>query len=61
LLEQHKLGKYRARCVEEQVDREALGYFADDSDDALQVELGVEVQDIPTFREAVRLAAAATN
>ena len=55
ILEQFKLGRYRARCIEEQVDAECFGYFSDAPDAALRADLGVRDEDIPAFREAARV------
>lgn len=54
LLERSRLGKYRARCAEEQIDIEALSYFADEPDTVLEKDLGVRAEDIEAFRSVIR-------
>ena len=52
------MGKYRARLAEEQVDIEALSLFEDESDSSLQSELGVNGEDLSSFREAIKASVA---
>ena len=54
VLEGFSLGKYRARCAEEQIDVEALGFFAEEPDEALAKDLGVKPEDFEAFSAAVR-------
>jgi hypothetical protein len=56
--ERFQLGKYRARCAEEQIDLEALGFFADETDAVVVRDLGVDAEDLATFRQAVIAAQA---
>lgn len=54
VLEQFYLGKYRARCAEEQIDIKAFRNFEDEPDAALEKEMGIQAEDIEAFRKAVR-------
>jgi hypothetical protein len=56
LLERFHLGQYRARCADEQIDVEALCFFAEEPDSALAKDLGVKAEDFEAFREAIRNA-----
>jgi hypothetical protein len=53
LFERFRLGKYRARCADEQIDIEALTFFAEEPDEALAKDLGVKPEDFQAFREAI--------
>ena len=56
VLERFRLGKYRARCAEEQIDIEALSFFAEEPDEALAKDLGVKPEDFEAFRATGRIA-----
>ena len=51
------LGKYRAKCAEEQIDLDSLCLFGDESDDSLENDIGISTEDIPAFRTATTKAA----
>jgi len=54
VLERFSLGKYRARCAEEQINIEALRCFEDEPNAVLEVDLGVQPEDLEAFRAAAR-------
>ena len=60
MLEKYLLGRYRAKLAAEQIDIEALALFHGEDDAALQVDLGIEPEDLGSFRSAVRDAMATT-
>ena len=41
------------RCAEEQIDIEALAFFAEEDDAALYRDLGVAAVDVATFRKVI--------
>ncbi len=56
-LEEFKLGHYRTKCAEENIDIDSLGLFQDETDESLQCDLGIEQMDIAAFRAAAAKAA----
>lgn len=56
ILESHNFGKCRYRCVEEQIDLEALCYFGDESDEVLLEDFGLKEDDIQAFRSMLARA-----
>ena len=44
------MGRYRAKCVEEQIDIEALSLIASETNESLRLDLGITASDMQAFR-----------